>query len=76
MFSSYTVGDQVAVDGLVYECKSDPTCGSYYFGNSLADWLWDQGWEVVGSCLGTKPPTASPSLSVSNISADIYWEYY
>ena len=64
--SSYNAGAQVEVDNMIYECKSE-SCGSHWFGMvPLASALLQQGWKgPVGSCLGTRDPTVSPTLSVS-----------
>ena len=63
---SYSTGAQVEVDNMIYECKSE-SCGSHWFGMvPLTSALLKQGWEgPVGSCLGTRDPTVSPTLSVS-----------
>jgi len=75
--SSYGMGAQVQVDGIVYECTSDYDCGGFAFEPGSSFGLWQEKWEVVGSCSGTLAPTTliptllpsrQPSISPSTLS--------
>ena len=75
--SSYGMGAQVQADGIVYECTSDYDCGGFAFEPGSSYGLWQEKWEVVGSCSGSTSPTTliptplpsrQPSLSPSTFS--------
>ena len=74
MLSSYGMGAQVQVDGIVYECISDYDCGGFVFEPGLSSYgdLWREKWTMVGSCDNgatisptTSTPSHQPSLSPS-----------
>lgn len=61
--SYYMIGTQVESNGIIYECISY-SCGSYGFEPGLeSSSLWRHGWDVVGSCEGTRAPTSYPTVS-------------
>ena len=69
--SRYSIGTQVQLDGIVFECV-DIACGYDGFEPepSLQDGLWRQVWDVIGTCNGTiapttSIPTAAPSVALS-----------
>jgi len=63
ILSSYGMGAQIQVDGIVYECTSDYDCSGFAFEPGSSFGLWQEKWEVVGSCSGsTSPTTLIPTL--------------
>jgi len=63
ILSSYGMGAQIQVNGIVYECTSDYDCSGFAFEPGSSFGLWQEKWEVVGSCSGsTSPTTLIPTL--------------
>ena len=75
--SRYSAGTQVQLGGIVFECV-DIACsyGGFEPEPSLQDGLWQQVWDVIGTCSGSFAPTTSspvvaPSFQPSEIDSKV-----
>mmetsp|Transcript_2803 Transcript_2803/g.6123 ORF Transcript_2803/g.6123 Transcript_2803/m.6123 type:complete len:825 (-) Transcript_2803:1093-3567(-) len=58
----YDIGSQLQTQGIVYECVQSQ-CGTFGFDPGPGPGLAKEGWQMIGSCSGTRQPTRQPSVT-------------